>query len=256
MAIKMRRYQTILNTPWIYYSPSLKVISMSWDWVTWTTMADRNLWASTVYHDWDTLSESNCWYFFQWGNNYWFPYSGSVSKTYNQTDASNYWPWNYYSSNLFFLVRNWQPSSSWESSWNRNLWWDLTNTFWARRWPCDSVGWSSFHVPSGGEWSQVIADLRTLLWHCTETDVATYLFLPKAWYRATSNGNVYVGFQYQTSSSEVSNNIVKEVYLRSSFWTLWVWSVNETQWYPIRPFYDWVIVPSDSGDWVILYRQS
>ena len=35
------------------------------------TMADKNLWATTVYNNWDALSEANCGKFYQWWNNGW-----------------------------------------------------------------------------------------------------------------------------------------------------------------------------------------
>lgn len=111
------------NWAWIFHNPTEWVISISSDWQTWITIADKNLWATTVYNDWDTLSEANCWYFYQWWNNYWFPWTWAISKTSSeQVDASAYWKLNPYSSDTYITT------SPWDTSDNRNLWW--VNDFW------------------------------------------------------------------------------------------------------------------------------
>ena len=107
------------GSAWIFWSSSLWLISMSWDWTTWITIADKNVWATTVWNSWDTLSEANCGKYFQRWNNYWFDWTWTLADTSStQVDASNYWPWNYYSSGTF-IKYNW----SWDSSDNANLWW-------------------------------------------------------------------------------------------------------------------------------------
>lgn len=88
---------------WLYHNASLGLLSISSDGTTWYTIADKNLWATTVYTDWATLSEANCGKFYQWGNNYWFPWSGSFTTSTNRLDASAYWPWNYYNSSTYIL---------------------------------------------------------------------------------------------------------------------------------------------------------
>lgn len=106
---------------WIFHNSSLWLISLSWDGSTWITIMDKNLWATTVYNDWDTLSEANCWKYYQWGNNYWFPRTWNVTTSSTQVDASNYWPWNYYNSSTFITI----SSSPYDRSsiQNNNLWW-------------------------------------------------------------------------------------------------------------------------------------
>ena len=109
-------------TAWIYHNSSLWLISISSDGTTWYTLADKNLWATTVYNDGNTLSEANCGKYYQWGNNYWFAWTWSVTTSTSQVNAGSYWPWNYYSSSTF-IVRTWTPAA-WDSSWNNNLrWW-------------------------------------------------------------------------------------------------------------------------------------
>lgn len=108
---------------WIYHNSSLWLISISSDGSNWITIMDKNLWATTVYNSGDTLSEANCWNYFQRWNNYGFPFTWSVTVSTSTVDASTYWPWNYYSSSTFISY-----SWSWDSSNNKNLrWWEDGN---------------------------------------------------------------------------------------------------------------------------------
>ena len=114
-------YWTSIESWWIFWNSSKWLISLSSDWQTWITIADKNLWATQVWNSWDTLSEANCWKYYQWGNNYWFPFTWNVTTTSIQVDASNYWPWNYYSSSTFIRRRN--SPYRWDTTDNANLWW-------------------------------------------------------------------------------------------------------------------------------------
>lgn len=105
---------------WIFWNQSEGLISIT-DWTTGYTMMDKNLWATTVYNDWDTLTQANMGNMYQWWNNYWFPSTWSVTTSSTQVDASAYWPWNYYSSNTLII---W--STDWSSVHNDNLWWWVT----------------------------------------------------------------------------------------------------------------------------------
>ena len=105
---------------WIFYNATDGLISVSWDGTTWYTIQDKNLWATTVYNQWDTLTDANCGNFYQWGNNYGFPHSWTVTKSSTKVDASNYWPWNYYSSSTFITVS--ANPYEWSSIKNDNLW--------------------------------------------------------------------------------------------------------------------------------------
>jgi len=106
---------------WIFWNQSKWLISITSDWTTWYTIQDKNLWATIVYSDWDTLSESNCGKYYQWGNNYGFAWTWSVTTSRTQVNAQNYWPWNYYSSSTFITQNN-----DWSSVHNDNLWWWVT----------------------------------------------------------------------------------------------------------------------------------
>jgi hypothetical protein len=102
---------------WVFRNSSLWLISVSWDGTTWYTIMDKNLWATTVYNQWDTVTDANCGYFYQWWNNYWFAHSGTITTSSTKVDASSYWPGNYYNSSTFIT---W--SADWSSVQNDNLW--------------------------------------------------------------------------------------------------------------------------------------
>ena len=112
-------WSSVATWAWVFHNATLWLISASWDWTTWITIADKNLGATTVYNSWDTLSEANCGWYFQWGNNYMFPYSWQITIENTQVNASTYWPWNYYSSSIFRAT-----NGDWSSVRTNNLrWW-------------------------------------------------------------------------------------------------------------------------------------
>ena len=121
-------YWTSIESWWIFWSATDWLISISSNWTNWITIQDKNLWATTVYNYWDTLNEANCGYFYQWGNNYGFPYDWIFTKSTTQVDASNYWPWNYYSSSTFINTSLW-----WDSSKNTNLRWWVSQWGWEKQ---------------------------------------------------------------------------------------------------------------------------
>lgn len=116
-------WSSIAAWAWIFHSASLWLISISWDWQTWITMSDKNLWATTVRNNWDTLTAANSWWHFQWWNNYMFPFDWTVETSSTQIDTSAYWPGNYYSSNVFIYGNS---DNDWSSPSNSNLRWWVT----------------------------------------------------------------------------------------------------------------------------------
>ena len=117
-------YWTSIEAGWIFWSSADWLISLSSDWNTWITIADKNLWATTVWNSGDALSEANSGKYYQWGNNYGFPFTWSVTTSGTQVDASTYWPWNYYSSSTF-ITRSSSPYR-WDTTDNWNLRWWVT----------------------------------------------------------------------------------------------------------------------------------
>ncbi len=86
------------------------------------TISDKNLWATTVWNSWDSITSSNSGNYYQWWNNYWFV--GSQTPVTTQVDASGYGPGNYYSSSDFIADGSF---FTWTSVQNDNLWWGDTD---------------------------------------------------------------------------------------------------------------------------------
>ena len=124
---------TVINgtlwSAWIFWDTVNWLISITGDGTTWYTIQDKNLWATTVYNNGDTLTQANMWNMYQWWNNYWFPSTWSITTSSIQVDASTYWPWNYYSSSTFIT---W--SQDWSSVYNDNLRWGETQWTWVSDW--------------------------------------------------------------------------------------------------------------------------
>lgn len=174
---------------WIYYNASLGLITVM-DGKGWIiTLADKNLGASQVYQFWDAQSETNCWKFYQWWNNYWFPFTWTTNVVQTTVDPSWYSPSTYSSSEFHTYVRG-GTQYWWMNPVNPDLWGGVTNTLLARQWPCPS--W--FHIPSNKEWSDLV---KWYLWWALNSQDAfygvlrgwnsvsnffRYLKLPMSWY--------------------------------------------------------------------------
>ena len=83
---------SIAEWAWVYHNQIDWLISISDDGETRLTISDKNLGADTVYSNWDTLSQSNCWNYYQRWNNYWFPFTWPTTTSTTLVDASTYWP--------------------------------------------------------------------------------------------------------------------------------------------------------------------
>ena len=209
------RPETVPPTPvgrWIYWDSNRWLISASLDGNSWFTIADKNLWASVVWNEWDTLSANNVGNMFQWGNNYPHIRWETINPINNSVDASWYWPNTSYYTNQDYL--RWDNYTfSWDSSYNPNLRWAITwnvNGLW--NW------WKSwYHVPTGYEFEFVIYVLETL-WLLnnvstgrTPWDVlCKYLKFPLAWYRDNNwlTNDWVRGYYLSSQSSSDSNRAV------------------------------------------------
>lgn len=115
--------QWSLWSAWIFWNQSEWLISIT-DGNKWYTIMDKNLWATVVYNDWDTLTQANMWNMYQWWNNYWFKSTWTISKkSSTRVDASWYWPSNPYSSDTFIAWNN-----NWTRINNEDLWWYVSYT--------------------------------------------------------------------------------------------------------------------------------
>lgn len=251
-----------VTTPWIYHSASLWLISLSSDWSTWLTIADKNLWATQVFNKWDAYTAANCGYYYQWWNNYWFPRSWTVTTLRWQVNAGSYWPWNYYSSSTF---RTWQSSYWqywWDSSWNANLWWAETNTNAAMRWPCPEwfhicyvwmellrvihnlgIGGNITDNTTTGQISAPIPDLQELIklpyaWRRDDEDWTTNSQGTRGEYRqAKANNTTHYRLEYKDNQCGV--------FAPSD-------QYNSCFWFSIRPFKDTPVQPDTW--WTVLYQ--
>jgi len=115
-------WSSVATGAWVFRDATNWLISISWDWSNWTTIMDKNLWATEAFTPWPwtTFTQANCWNYYQRWNNYGFPFTWTVTTSSTPVDASNYWPWNYYSSSTFIMYGY---SGDWSSVNNANLWW-------------------------------------------------------------------------------------------------------------------------------------
>ena len=210
------------------------------------TIADKNLWATTVYNDWDTLSQNNCWYYYQWGNNYWFSWSWPSSTTTAQQNANGYWPRNYYNNSTWVISSNDRSSVQ-----NDNLRWNTTNTLVARKWPCSS--W--FHVPTKSDFDALISMWTAL--NISWDGFRTYLKMPFWWqiygYRTTPSDK-WTLWLYR-SSTPITDTVIGawRLYISSSVLTDW-WRIIRASWCSIRPFANTPTEPDSSR--TVLYQPS
>lgn len=146
MTVKRKKIEPV-TIPWIYHNPSLWLISLSSDGENWITLADKNLWATEIWNEWDEFTVANTWNCFQIWNNYPFPSPLDTSAQLNiydwGIDTSSYSWQNPYSDDKFVIQDLWLP--------NDDLRWQVTDTNEARRWPCPE--W--FHVLSENDFEQI-----------------------------------------------------------------------------------------------------
>ena len=123
---------------WIFWNQRSWLISLSLDWETWITIADKNVWATEVWNyttDTAWYTAYNCWEFFVWWNNCWQP--RTVNSTYSpyqstKIDATGYWPWNYFNQDIVVTIWT-SPDSDWSSVQNDNLWGWVSQGTWRER---------------------------------------------------------------------------------------------------------------------------
>lgn len=240
--------QWTLWWPWIFRNQIDWLISITLHWDTWYTLQDKNLWATIVYNDWDTLTQDNMGNMYQWWNNYWFPSTGSVTTSSTQVDASWYWPGNYYESNTFIT---W--NGDWSSVHNDDLWWNTSNSThqectagdpltisstakWVTVWttaPSNPSAWDLWYdttstvlalkVYNGSAWEMVWPEVVPI------TQAAYDALTPAE----KNNGKFYLITNASgTISVDWSNVANKSVDVSTQTWTLssvkiWVWSQTD-----------------------------
>lgn len=233
----------------VFHNPTLGLISLTSDHVNWITIADKNLWATVVYNHGDTKDETNCGKFYQWGNNYWFPFVGTSNTSQTPVDASAYGPWNYYSDSLFIAKpTSWTPFQVWDSSDNHNLWWGDTWTLAAMQWPCPN--W--FHVPTSTELNSLLSIRNTVWFYSFEQTLKMPMawlldqwapWTTTTWYYTSCNAVTYYDAIYYVNDYAC-------VSLQFAEASAWVSSgrnsPDRARWLSLRPFANTPTIP-DSG---------
>lgn len=232
-----------VNEAWIYWSSSLWVISFQTSGGAWISIADKNLWATQVYNSWDNKTAANMWYGYQrWNNTWWIYWTNPQNTSNTLVNASSYWPWNYYSSSTFIKVAN--DNYWWDNSNNANLWGWTTNTYEARRWPCDE--W--WHIPSKDDATTLVNAISSITGSVNVSKILQYCKLPSVipWIaRAT----------WQREDEPRCWITYSDVYDAKSCWMLylptsWSYIINENrrkaEWIPCRAFSNTFIQPMDS----------
>lgn len=223
------------------------------------TMKDKNEWATVVYNDGDTLSESNCWKYYQRWNYYWFQFTWTLPKT-SSTKVNTTWYGgsNPYYSDTFINA----PSSDWSNpsndnlransssayftpvelmelkelylGWKYNEWQPLIpGDYTLLRWPCDE--W--FHVPLFEERQAIISASISSPWE--------KLHIPKGWFR---NGNSWT----RTNDSEAylwctTPSATYSDYIYSYNSSTMTRATSERSYgYSIRPFRNTPIIPDET----------
>lgn len=221
---------------WIYHNATLWLLSYSLDWDNWVTIADKDLWASSI------RTEGKL---YQWGNNYWFAPDGLPTTSHTKVDVSDYWPWNYYYSDTFIVGDN--ADDNWYLSNNANLWWWITNTDEAKRWPCPS--W--FHIPTETEFNNLTNIVTTMVWSTQANDCRPYLLMDY-------DGMLLYNFEWGVVISAVyvvflwTSSMNKCVEMDLAAPRVYDWGT--VQGLPIRPFANTPVVPNSTR--TVLYQPS
>ena len=241
-----------ISDPWIYQHEWLGLITVSSDGINWLTIADKNLGATQSYNLGEELTQANCGNFYQWWNCYWFPFSWPTQFSDNKVDTSEYWPDNYYSSDIWirqYVSRQIQD--------NEDLWWNITNTNEARRGPC----WEWFHIPSLSELSQLeylcyYLNIGTRVWNSWKT-IEKYFKMPFAWTIDILWSKYKLGERgfYAATWIVLEEWNYRAEYLRieNPLSTVWA-SRRQCEGFSIRPFKNEPVQPDTSR--TVLYQPS
>jgi len=222
----------------IYWScDTANIIVCSWN-GTWYEIAACNAWANIAYTNQtfpsaiasrNSTINSWAWWLYQWWNNADISYAPTDANRISiTTDNSTY-------SNSFFIWR-WDFTLPWDwsSVKKNNLWWDITNTNEARRWPCEI--W--YHIPTKNEWSNL---LLAWWWWSNEINMISDLKIPLTWTRdwySLGTSWQWLNWLYWSSSIKINPSPIDvDVYmLYFSSWNINVSQDTRQVWYAIRCF--------------------
>lgn len=226
-------WSSVAAWAWIYYNATLWLISISWDGKKWYTIQDKNLWATVVYNSWDTLSETNCGYYYQRWNNYWFAFTWTLTTSSTRVNASSYWPWNYYSSSTFIT---W--SASWDTSNNPNLWW------WQNRTPSQvkNVYVWGYYEYSYDFRNKTISEFGADGWIYDDTKAPSFNsdWIYYTSMTSTTSGGIELNY-ILTSAKKITLNT--SFVITNSTTHLWVWWINSSSW----TAFSWIMLTNMLG---------
>lgn len=194
---------TYITSAWAYHNPDLWLISISTDWENWTTISDKNVWASSS----DVTADTSYWNVFQYWNTHWFPWDwdSTVFETSAAIpDLTGYEWWNLYSNDKYRTNIDWNAA-------NKKLWKPVAfaNLLSLQKGPCDR--W--FHIPSAEEWTAVLNAILELEWEEAEFSydlIARYLLMahPNArkgdWDFYSSNTSIYFTNSYIENQNKIN----------------------------------------------------
>lgn len=239
--------------PGIYWSASLWLVSISSDWTTWYTVADKNVWATTVWHYWDTLTANNVGTFFQWWNNYGFPFSWATTTS--STPAlvrGKSWSKPYSSSTFITTTGNtWIDAQIWQSTVN-NLWWNGTDTDIARQWPCPS----GYHIWTTDELILIYDAYKSIDIdnpRMSSEELMYLLLMPNGWLLKKSDGT-YDWHTYYWTSEYVWGEEKSIVILPSGTYSTSLTTVNMAVAYgfSVRPMKNTPVTPDST--WTLIWN--
>ena len=212
--------------PGVYHNKKLWLISISFDWDTWVTIADKNLWATQVYTSW-TVTVANWWYVYQWWNMHGFDWTDTSSWTTdtNRVDATWYSQSNPYDSST------WIKQSYWDSSKNTNLW--------GTQWPCPN----GYHIMLASDFNAI----KTVLWKIW-VSLKAGLYLPAKGYISYNANSWYSSSYVYYWGLNPSGNNADVTYINSSDNVGVSTQYSRWYWIFIRPIKDTPVIPT-SQDW-------
>ena len=189
-----------------------EIILTNNDWTNSITIMDKNLWASIVYNRWDELSESNCWKYYQWWNNYGFSFTGNVPTSNTRIE------WSLDTDNSTFITVT-QAPFDWCINGNlSNRWWCEADVEIARQWPAPS--W--YHIPTTDELSSLIQLFEDITGYYGNWDkLSELLKLPFAGNRNSSDANINsqgsYGYYWSSSPYSATSDCARDLSLNSSY---------------------------------------
>ena len=203
---------------------------------SWYVIKSCNQWATTVYTDQTFVSDTtvrsswvNEWagWLYQWWNNEDVSFATADSNQVSSSAIDSSYNGN---GNFIYSFTDW--NSYWTPATKDNMWWDVTNTYLARKWPCD--GW--YHIPSITEWTWLHT---TWLWSLVNwTNMSDDLKMPFAGRRLNSNGDTaYQGIAGNYWYSTPHWNDYQAYYFYFSSTQVIPWASHyRAHWYSIRCF--------------------